>query len=60
MLIRIFFVAVIFGIAYLILRGIVYQMNANNCLSCEGQGYWKGTRGEKNICKTCDGSGKKK
>lgn len=31
----------------------------NNCSDCEGQGYWLGTRGEKNPCKTCNGSGRK-
>lgn len=59
MIIRLFFVALIFLIAFLILKGIVSLMNANNCKSCEGKGYWKGTRGEKNQCKTCYGSGVK-
>lgn len=30
----------------------------NKCSSCNGLGYWVGTRGEHNSCKDCGGSGK--
>ncbi len=59
MLIKIIGVAIIFLIAFFLLKGIVFGMNANNCKDCKGKGYWQGTRGEKNTCKTCNGSGKK-
>jgi len=59
MIIKLIGIALIFGIAYLLLKGFVFGMNANNCGACEGKGYWQGTRGEKNTCKTCNGSGKK-
>jgi len=46
-------VAILAYIAYWILS----QINFNKCKSCNGLGYWEGTRGEKNACKTCGGSG---
>ena len=27
------------------------------CDRCDGQGYWKGLRGERNNCKQCGGTG---
>jgi len=31
----------------------------NDCDSCDGQGFYRGTRGEKNTCRICGGSGKR-
>jgi len=27
------------------------------CERCEGKGYWRGLRGERNNCKPCNGTG---
>lgn len=43
--------------AYLIVKGILQLIKSRQCSSCQGMGYWQGTRGEKNHCKACDGSG---
>ena len=45
---------------YLLQKGMVKVAQRNNCLECQGKGYWEGTRGEKNRCKICDGTGKLK
>jgi len=33
------------------------KSNEYFCERCEGQGYWRGLRGERNHCKACDGTG---
>ena len=33
------------------------QSNELLCERCEGKGFWKGLRGERNHCKACDGTG---
>jgi DnaJ-class molecular chaperone len=33
------------------------QSNQYLCERCEGKGFWKGLRGERNHCKACDGTG---
>jgi DnaJ-class molecular chaperone len=47
---------------YFLVRLIASQFNIsfNRCKECNGLGYWKGTRGEKNECKACHGTGKRK
>lgn len=38
---------------------IINQSKSNQylCERCEGKGFWKGLRGERNHCKACDGAG---
>lgn len=31
---------------------------STKCTYCDGQGYWKGIRGDQNFCKQCNGTGK--
>ena len=59
MILRILLFVVAFGLLYYVINMIVTQLTINKCTYCDGQGYWKGTRGEKNVCKACDGSGRK-
>jgi DnaJ-class molecular chaperone len=33
------------------------KSNKYLCERCEGNGYWRGLRGERNHCKACDGTG---
>jgi len=60
------FGALIYGIYYLIKHvnfGGIAQKAKNKldpltCRKCNGQGYWIATRGEKEKCNLCWGSGK--
>lgn len=57
-MIRILFVVLIFAGAYFTFKTLLGFINANRCTNCDGRGYWQGTRGEKNFCETCDGTGR--
>lgn len=48
------------AIVYFLVRQILSQVHFkfNKCEYCDGKGYWLGTRGDKNHCKVCDGTGK--
>lgn len=48
----------VIGILYFLFKQIFSQVNFNKCEYCGGKGYWQGTRGEKNHCKVCNGTGK--
>ena len=56
---RIILIIVIFGAAYLIVKAVKVFLVRNKCEDCNGHGYWLGTRGERNDCRTCRGTGKK-
>ena len=60
MIIRIALLLVGFGlVAYVIIQLYsMYRVNSNLCEVCDGDGFWRGTRGEKNPCRACGGSGK--
>ena len=49
------FIAIVAVLYYLITRN-AYTGNAI-CERCEGKGYWRGLRGERNNCKACAGTG---
>ncbi len=49
------FVLVPLGIAWLVYRAFGKQ--SPHCKRCEGNGYWKGVRGEPNRCEACGGKG---
>ncbi len=59
---RIIVLILICIVIYFIIRLIAAQFNVkfNECKTCDGLGYWRGTRGEKNDCRACNGSGKRK
>lgn len=57
-MIRILFTALIIGITIFIINSLLSWYRADMCTNCNGQGFWLGTRGEKNHCKTCDGTGR--
>ncbi len=61
MIIRIALLMVGLGlVAYVVIQLFsLYQANSNACEVCKGEGFWRGTRGEKNPCRACGGSGKK-
>jgi len=60
-MIRIVVLLVILALAGFIVFVVMklLSQNHNRCRNCNGQGFWKGTRGEKNTCKVCKGSGKR-
>ncbi len=60
MFIRLLGLVLICAAAYYLFNFIVGLVNANKCSYCDGYGHWEGTRGEKNFCKSCNGTGKAK
>lgn len=60
MLPRLLGLAIVIGILYFLIKQIFsnVNINLNKCEYCEGKGHWLGTRGEKNRCKVCNGTGK--
>jgi len=59
-MIRILYIAIFFAILYFVFKMILKFINSFNCANCQGLGYWEGTRGDRNTCKVCDGTGKNK
>ncbi len=49
------------GVLFFLFKQIYDNVNLgiNSCEYCDGKGHWLGTRGEKNRCKVCNGSGKR-
>lgn len=56
-MIRLFFLLALIIIAFKLVQWGLSLSGSNRCHDCKGQGYWIGTRGEKNTCKTCGGNG---
>ena len=56
-MIRFIIIAIAFAFIYFLIKGFFQSSNSKKCRKCEGQGYWRGTRGEKNHCKACNGTG---
>lgn len=57
MIIRILFLAIIIGIILFLINFFISLVGSKMCKNCNGEGYWKGTRGDKNLCKVCNGTG---
>jgi len=55
---RVIIVVVVFALLYFMRYAFIELLRASNCQSCNGTGYWEGTRGERNRCDKCNGSGK--
>ncbi|MGK0390097.1 MAG: hypothetical protein ACI94Y_002848 [Maribacter sp.] len=58
MLFRALVLAAVIGMLFFLFKQVYSQFNFNKCEYCDGKGHWKGTRGEKNHCKICNGTGK--
>lgn len=56
---KIIIIAVIFGLILFIFSIILKLVGSNICQRCDGEGYWKETRGERNFCKECNGTGQR-
>lgn len=59
MIVRIIILLLIAAVFYFITVKFLAVIAGRKCEACDGNGYWVGTRGEKNHCGICDGSGKK-
>lgn len=58
-MLRIVIFVAFLGILIFLGNLVVASMNAKKCDNCKGEGHWIGTRGERNNCKVCDGTGRK-
>lgn len=58
-MIRILFFIAVIGIVFFFGNLIMNLISSNECDYCNGKGYWRETRGEKNKCKVCNGTGNK-
>ncbi|MEM1324072.1 MAG: hypothetical protein AAGG75_27670 [Bacteroidota bacterium] len=57
MYIRILIILLAVAFVYILFRLFMHQPSSKICQRCAGRGYWTGTRGEKNHCKPCRGTG---
>jgi len=57
-MLRIIILLISIGILIYVLTKFYGMLRFNQCASCDGLGYWESTRGERNPCKTCAGTGK--
>ncbi len=59
MLLRSIFLLLILVGIYFLAKAVASFINGmNQCRICAGQGYWRGTRDERNNCTACKGTGK--
>lgn len=58
MIFRVLVILLIVGLAYYLIRTVTGNSEYKSYQKCNGQGYWKATRGEKDKCDVCEGSGK--
>jgi DnaJ-class molecular chaperone len=58
-MIRIVLLVILIGVIVGIIRMFTNskKLRSNTCKSCDGEGYWEGTRGDRNFCKNCGGRG---
>ncbi len=55
MIFRLIVIAAVIGLGYYIFN---YIQVHNKCQKCDGKGYWRAMRGEKEKCDMCKGTGK--
>jgi DnaJ-class molecular chaperone len=58
-MIRVVLVIIVAIVIISIFKILYSLMPIRKCPECHGHGYWIGTRGDKNTCKLCQGSGKR-
>ena len=58
-MIRLIFIFILIVLVYFFIKRVLdnIQNPRGNCPTCDGQGYWYATRGEREYCRECDGSG---
>ncbi|SER01791.1 hypothetical protein SAMN05444359_12187 [Neolewinella agarilytica] len=60
LMLRIIIVFLFLGGLLFLGKLVVNSLNTKKCNNCKGKGYWIGTRGDRNNCKVCDGTGQLK
>ena len=57
---RIIFIVAIVGLVFYILRVTEKKRKSEykTCEKCDGKGFWEATKGDKDKCDRCGGSGK--
>jgi len=58
MIFRLLFFAILIGGGYFFIRKLLGNSDHRTCEKCDGKGYWRAMRGEKERCDLCEGSGK--
>jgi DnaJ-class molecular chaperone len=58
MIFRVVITIIILALVYYLYRIMTGNSEYRKCQKCNGQGYWKATRGERDKCDICKGSGK--
>ena len=58
LLFRLILVLFVLSILYFLFSKFLPITNSHQCAKCEGKGYWRATRGEKEKCDACMGTGK--
>lgn len=56
-MIRVLIAIVFIACIYFIIKGLRNNSPFEKCRKCDGMGYWIATRGEKEKCNLCKGSG---
>jgi DnaJ-class molecular chaperone len=56
-MLRIIIFILFLGILLFLGKQVFNSMNTKKCQNCKGEGYWIGTRGDRNNCKVCGGTG---
>ena len=52
------FVIVVVSVVFFLVKKFLLRAVSYKCTKCEGKGYWRATRGEKEKCDVCMGTGK--
>ncbi|WP_138657305.1 hypothetical protein [Maribacter algarum] len=58
MIFRILMLLLIIGLAIFLIRMVSNTSEYKKCQKCDGKGYWRATKGEKDKCDVCQGAGK--
>ena len=58
-MVKLIFLLFVFGLAYFLTRQVMSAIGPKRCENCDGKGYWRGLRGDRNDCKACNCTGLK-
>ncbi len=58
MVFRIVLIAMVVGICFYLYKQLYGNSTYKKCEKCDGKGYWRAMRGERDKCDICQGAGK--
>jgi DnaJ-class molecular chaperone len=58
MIFRLLIILLIVGLLVYLVKSMTGSSEYKRCQKCDGKGFWRGMRGEKDKCDVCKGSGK--